>query len=91
MRSVCCLVVIPALLLIFSCSVFAQGSELDIGFEDAKTKKIMNINARISVLEAERECIAQSKISQDMKKCKYDAFRKRVDLAIEPREQRSRN
>ncbi|MBN2654051.1 MAG: hypothetical protein JXR79_02935 [Nitrospirae bacterium] len=87
MKIVYCFVA-AALLLALSCSAYAQSSDKDAGFEDLKAKKLMNINSRIAVLEAERECIINSNSSQDINKCKNEAFQKRLDMVIEPKQQK---
>ncbi|MCE5312054.1 MAG: hypothetical protein LLF86_02760 [Nitrospiraceae bacterium] len=68
--------------------LYGQSTDSTSGLEENKAKKLHNINNRIAVLEAERDCIKLAKDEAELKKCKAESLNKRRDLAIDSQKQK---
>lgn len=77
-----------ALSVAVSAPLYAQNSVPDPVFEDSRSKKLLNINNRIAVLEAERDCIKISKDDAELRKCKAEALLKRREMAVEQKQKK---
>ncbi len=71
-----------------SAPLYAQNSAPDSVFEDGRSKKLLNINNRIAVLEAERDCIKIAKDDAELKKCKSEALLKRREMAVDQKQKK---
>jgi hypothetical protein len=65
-----------------------QTQKQEINIEQAKAKRIADIDARIKILQEDRVCVSAAKTREDMKKCKHHDIQERKELRKERREQR---
>jgi len=85
MKNIC---IAAVLFFVASAPLYAQSSAPDPVFEDSRSKKLLNINNRIAVLEAERDCIKIAKDDAELKKCKAEALLKRREMAVEQKQKK---